>query len=333
MSEVKEYSSEVINGYLSEVFPIINQFRKDVYEVPIIREFCNSSIRFLSSLEDKYQPVREIAQKQDFCKEKTHFSILSQLKKDFPEEYRKQMIEACENAIFGIVIRVILDCDVRKNPALLDLYVDFRDGLDLSYSEEDVLNAIESNKSREELKKDFREVVKNNKDKIQELEVLSNGLNHIKSLTQKEITPDDVSYLKKWYNHWSDLTKLDLYFRSYLINGLPRLIRKYQIVGEKVSESIKLLLSDIIGDNDIFLNYYQTKVEDQIDKGAEKVTAPELTLEQKIVNILRQGGKQAWDISQALNVSTGIVMKELYKMEKDDIALTEGVKWRLKKRE
>lgn len=152
-------------------------------------------------------------------------------------------------------------------------------------------------------------------------------------MTQKEITPDDVSYLKKWYNHWSDLTKLDLYFRSYLINGLPRLIRKYQIVGEKVSESIKLLLSDIIGDNDIFLNYYQTKVEDQIDKGAEKVTAPELTLEQKIVNILRQGGKQAWDISQALNVSTGIVMKELYKMEKDDIALTEGVKWRLKKRE
>jgi hypothetical protein len=331
MSEVKEYS-EVINGYLSEVFPIINKFHEAVYEVPIIREFCNRSIRFLSSLENKYQPVKNLAQKQDFCKEKTYFSLLSRLKKDFPEEYRKKMREVYENRIFRIVIRAILDCDVVKNPALLDLYADFKDGIDLSYSEEDVLNAIESNKPREELKKDFKEVVKNNKDKIQELEILSNGLNHIKSLTQKEITLDDVSYLKKWYNHWSDLTKLDPFFQSYLINGLPRLIRKYQIVGEKVSESIKLLLSDIIGVNDIFLNYYQTKVEEQIDKGTEKVTAPELTLEQKIVNMLRQRGKQAWDISQALNESPGIVMKELYKMEKKDIVIIEGVNWRLKKR-
>lgn len=163
------------NKYLLEIFPIINQLYGNEDEKLVVKKFCSRSLRFLYELEDKYEPVKIKMQKEDFCKEKGYFSFLRRCKKGYPNDYRKIMARLLKNIVFRIVIKEILDCDVYHNPALSDLYLDFRDGIDLSYKEDDVLDAIESKKSREELKKTLRKLQKFTKIKSKNLKFILKG--------------------------------------------------------------------------------------------------------------------------------------------------------------
>jgi len=331
------------NKYLSEIFPIINQLYEDEEPTLVIRKFCSRSIKFRVGLGKKYQRVKNRIQKEDYCKEEEFLSILGTYKKTFLD-YKGVMAIYLSDSVIEFVVREILDCDVEHNPALLDLYLDFVDGIDLSYNEEDVLDAIRSNKSREELKRDLEEVLENKiyQDEIREMEIYSKGLNYIKSFLQKELTPDDISNLNKWIGSWKNFTVLEPTFQYILTYRLVKEIEKYQRATEKnsvnglekASKSIKSLLSDLINTNESGVNLYQPKIpekrEERIYKPkrrVKKVTVTKPPLEKRIIEELSKGKKVGRQLSEALGESGYEVVGKLHKMKEKGIVNMEGVFW------
>jgi len=331
-----------VNKYLTEILQITGQLYKDKDVLSVIREFATRSLKFQYGLKGKYEPIKTMMQKEGICKEETYLYVFRNLKKIYPENYKKAMAGFFEKIIIGFIVRGELQSHDKNNPALLDLYLDFRDGIDLSYNEEDILDAIDSNKSREELKIDLEEVIKIYQDKIQEMKIYSKGLNHIKPLLEKELTPEDVSNLDIWSSAWSFFTALDINYQITLTHELVMQIEKYQRATKqnyvkrlkKASESIKSILSDLINRNESGINSYQPEIPEKKRVIGPKVRAKKMTLEMRVEKMLIKGRMSAFNISEALNESTMKVLTVLYDMERDKKArpVGKGELWELSKK-